>query len=298
MVYLHNIYTEKLRFTVTAANMSVKEGYCCFVGGLIRSITDRALFETFLRIGYVLDAETRDTLVHIVYKLQVVLDNVSGRSLGYGFVTFATKDSMNNAITEMNGYNLDGSYIVVSKAQPQAGSGRDYRYNGGSRFDLDKIGEWMSMADSNCLLLSNTTWLNNHLREPVGPFYHSSAKSSQSPVVNKSDKEGYRCFVGGLSWSTSDRALFETFLRFGYVIDAEVVLDKVSGRSLGYGFVTFAQRLEMNVEEMNGYNLDGSYITVSKAQPQAGSGRDYRYNGDSQFDLYRNGDRYSGHSRL
>ncbi|XP_076884604.1 31 kDa ribonucleoprotein, chloroplastic-like [Bidens hawaiensis] len=227
--------------------MSVEEGYRCFVGGLIKSMTDRALFEVFLRFGYVLDAE-------------VVLDKVSGLSLGYGFVTFAGKDAMNNAIAEMNGYNLDGTYISVSKAQPQAGPGRDYRHNGGSQLDL----HLPVIMVASCL--------------EIGALQIKH-------VASMSDHVGYCCFVGGLSWSTTDKSLFEAFVRFGYVLDAKVVFDMVSGRSRGYGFVTFVQVRAMNaaIKEMNGYKLDGSYIRVSKAQSQAGSRRNYDDRGSDCF---------------
>ncbi|MGV7468094.1 hypothetical protein PJI21_29370, partial [Mycobacterium kansasii] len=52
----------------------------------------------------------------------------------------------------------------------------------------------------------------------------------------------YRCFVGGLSWSTSDRVLKEAFEKFGNLVEAKVVVDKESGRSRGFGFVTFDDR--------------------------------------------------------
>ncbi|XP_076959744.1 glycine-rich RNA-binding protein RZ1A-like [Bidens hawaiensis] len=92
-----------------------------------------------------------------------------------------------------------------------------------------------------------------------------------------SDEVEYRCFIGGLSWSTSDRALKDAFSKFGHLVDAKVVLDKVSGRSRGFGFVTFdeKQAMEDAIEAMNGMDLDGRNITVDKAQPQGGSGRDY-----------------------
>lgn len=91
------------------------------------------------------------------------------------------------------------------------------------------------------------------------------------------DDAEYRCFIGGLSWSTSDRALKEAFEKFGHLLEAKVVVDKVSGRSRGFGFVTFddKQSMEEAIEAMHGIDLDGRTITVDKAQPQQGSGRDY-----------------------
>ncbi|KAG6523853.1 hypothetical protein ZIOFF_013740 [Zingiber officinale] len=51
--------------------------------------------------------------------------------------------------------------------------------------------------------------------------------------------EDYRCFVGSLSWSTTDGSLKEAFQKFGHLTKAKIVLDKFSGRSHGFGFVTF-----------------------------------------------------------
>ncbi|KAF5813744.1 putative transcription factor interactor and regulator CCHC(Zn) family [Helianthus annuus] len=104
-----------------------------------------------------------------------------------------------------------------------------------------------------------------------------------------SDEVEYRCFIGGLSWSTSDRALKDAFSKFGHLLDAKVVLDKVSGRSRGFGFVTFdeKQAMEDAIEAMNGIDLDGRNITVDKAQPQGGGGGGRDYDGGRDRDRGR-----------
>nr|AFK43882.1 unknown [Lotus japonicus] len=95
-----------------------------------------------------------------------------------------------------------------------------------------------------------------------------------------SDVDEYRCFIGGLAWSTSDRKLKDAFEKFGKLTEAKVVVDKFSGRSRGFGFVTFDDKKAMDeaIDAMNGMDLDGRTITVDKAQPQ-GSSRD-RDDGD------------------
>ncbi|GAA0151694.1 hypothetical protein LIER_10357 [Lithospermum erythrorhizon] len=89
-----------------------------------------------------------------------------------------------------------------------------------------------------------------------------------------SDDSEYRCFIGNLSWSTTDRSLKEAFKKFGHLLDAKVVVDKSSDRSRGFGFVTFDEKAAMEeaIEEMNGLELDGRAITVDKARPNQGSG--------------------------
>ncbi|AEE87047.1 cold, circadian rhythm, and RNA binding 1 [Arabidopsis thaliana] len=64
----------------------------------------------------------------------------------------------------------------------------------------------------------------------------------------------YRCFVGGLAWATNDEDLQRTFSQFGDVIDSKIINDRESGRSRGFGFVTFKDEKAMRdaIEEMNG----------------------------------------------
>uniref|UniRef100_A0A803LHT8 RRM domain-containing protein n=1 Tax=Chenopodium quinoa TaxID=63459 RepID=A0A803LHT8_CHEQI len=77
------------------------------------------------------------------------------------------------------------------------------------------------------------------------------------------DVDEFRCFVGSLSWSTTDRGLRDAFEKYGRLLEAKVVLDKFSGRSRGFGFVSFDDKraMEEAIEEMNGVDLDGRPIT-------------------------------------
>lgn len=85
-----------------------------------------------------------------------------------------------------------------------------------------------------------------------------------------------KVFVGGLAWATSDEGLREAFERFGDVVDAKVIVDRDTGRSRGFGFVTFGQGVDTDavIGEMNGTNLDGRTIRVDKAneRPRRGGG--------------------------
>ena len=77
-----------------------------------------------------------------------------------------------------------------------------------------------------------------------------------------------KLFVGSLSWNTSDHELSEAFARFGEVTEAKVITDRETGRSRGFGFVTFedASDADKAISEMNGTTLDGREITVNEAQ--------------------------------
>jgi len=84
----------------------------------------------------------------------------------------------------------------------------------------------------------------------------------------------FRAFVGGLAWATDDRALEQAFSRFGQVVESKVISDRETGRSRGFGFVTFAEHgaLQQAIEEMNGTQLEGRQITVNEAQSRSGGG--------------------------
>jgi cold-inducible RNA-binding protein len=82
---------------------------------------------------------------------------------------------------------------------------------------------------------------------------------------------GKKLFVGGLSWGTTDEGLHQAFERFGEIVEAKVITDRETGRSRGFGFVTFASEegIQGAVNEMNGAQLDGRTIRVNEAENQA-----------------------------
>ncbi|KAG8473656.1 hypothetical protein CXB51_035536 [Gossypium anomalum] len=84
----------------------------------------------------------------------------------------------------------------------------------------------------------------------------------------------FRCFVGGLAWATDDRALEEAFSAFGEIVESKIINDRETGRSRGFGFVTFRDEKAMRdaIEGMNGQNLDGRNITVNEAQSRRSGG--------------------------
>jgi RNA recognition motif-containing protein len=78
-----------------------------------------------------------------------------------------------------------------------------------------------------------------------------------------------RLFVGGLSWNTTEDTLRDAFAKSGTVASAQIVFDKMSGRSKGFGFVEFESDAEADaaVAALNGTELDGRTITVNEARP-------------------------------
>lgn len=82
------------------------------------------------------------------------------------------------------------------------------------------------------------------------------------------DEQG-KLFVGGLSWETTQENLQRYFSRYGEVIDCVVMKNSESGRSRGFGFVTFADPANVNLVLQNGpHQLDGRTIDPKPCNPR------------------------------
>ena len=86
-----------------------------------------------------------------------------------------------------------------------------------------------------------------------------------------------KLFIGGLSWDTTDEGLRQAFASYGEITEAKVITDRDTGRSRGFGFVTFAQNEDAKsaISKMDGTSLDGKTIKVNEAQEKSprGGGR-------------------------
>jgi len=93
---------------------------------------------------------------------------------------------------------------------------------------------------------------------------------------HESSSMGNRLYVGNLSFNTTTDLLRDAFAAAGEVTDAHVVLDRETGRSRGFGFVTMASGAAAAnaITMMNGATLDGRALRVNEAQerPERGGG--------------------------
>lgn len=92
-----------------------------------------------------------------------------------------------------------------------------------------------------------------------------------------------KLFVGGLSFSTTSARLREAFARFGSVESADVVLDRDTGRSRGFGFVEMAtnEEAEAAIQRYNGTDFEGRRLQVEKAKGEGASAGPRRSGGGS-----------------
>jgi cold-inducible RNA-binding protein len=85
---------------------------------------------------------------------------------------------------------------------------------------------------------------------------------------------GKKIFVGSLAWATDSAGLQAAFERFGNIEEATVISDRETGRSRGFGFVTFEDEsaVQQAISEMDGSQLDDRPIVVNEAKEQAPRG--------------------------
>ena len=96
-------------------------------------------------------------------------------------------------------------------------------------------------------------------------------------------------YVGNLSFQTSEQDLEATFSTYGQVERAQLVKDRETGKSRGFGFVemTDDSSADKAIEALNGSQLDGRNLTVNEARPReprsgGGGGGGNRFGGESR----------------
>jgi RNA recognition motif-containing protein len=78
-----------------------------------------------------------------------------------------------------------------------------------------------------------------------------------------------KLYVGGLSYEASEQELKEYFAQAGTVDSANIIIDRISGRSKGFGFVEMSSEEEAKkaIEMFNGKDFGGRNLTVDEARP-------------------------------
>ena len=101
-----------------------------------------------------------------------------------------------------------------------------------------------------------------------------------------------RLYVGGVSYDTTDESLREFFEQIGPVAMAQVIRDRESGRSKGFGFVEMDQegQAAQAIHDLNGAELDGRRIRVDRARPREATATASRGNGRTNFNSQRSRD--------
>ena len=92
-----------------------------------------------------------------------------------------------------------------------------------------------------------------------------------------------KIFVGNLSFQTTENELNDAFAQHGPVEAVALIMDRETGRSKGFGFVTMTDGADKAIAALSGSELNGRMLTVNEARPmvkrdfgggRGGSGRD------------------------
>jgi RNA recognition motif-containing protein len=86
---------------------------------------------------------------------------------------------------------------------------------------------------------------------------------------------GKKLYAGNLSYEVTDSTLEQMFAAFGTVESAQVIIDRDTGRSKGFGFVEMKsdQEAQAAITGLNGKEIDGRALTVNEARPRTEGGR-------------------------
>ena len=93
-----------------------------------------------------------------------------------------------------------------------------------------------------------------------------------------------KLYVGNLPYSITDSTLSDMFNEYGNIVAANVIVDRASGRSKGFGFVEFETAEEANaaLEAMNQTELEGRALLVSIARPKEDKPRNFKSGGGNR----------------
>jgi RNA recognition motif-containing protein len=105
-----------------------------------------------------------------------------------------------------------------------------------------------------------------------------------------------KLFVGNLSFNATEEGLETLFRQIGTVAAVQIIADKVTGRSRGFGFVEMAdrQQAQVAIERFNGYEFQGRPLTVNEAKPKTERFGDRRPSSGGGRTSFGRSDRGSG----
>ncbi|GMI63795.1 hypothetical protein like AT3G07810 [Hibiscus trionum] len=87
-------------------------------------------------------------------------------------------------------------------------------------------------------------------------------------IVDKMESDLGKLFIGGISWDTDEERLKEYFQKYGEVVEAMIMRDRVTGRARGFGFIVFADPAVAERVIMDKHMIDGRTVEAKKAVPR------------------------------
>ncbi|KAG0489090.1 hypothetical protein HPP92_007901 [Vanilla planifolia] len=108
------------------------------------------------------------------------------------------------------------------------------------------------------------------------PRAYAGRRISYSPIVNsvlviagrRMESDLGKLFIGGIAWETTEDHMREYFEKFGEVVEAVIIRDRITGRARGFGFVVFADPAVAERVVMEKHLIDGKMVEAKKAVPK------------------------------
>ncbi|CAD5315072.1 unnamed protein product [Arabidopsis thaliana] len=256
-----------------------------YVGDLDATVTDSQLFEAFTQAGQVVS-------------VRVCRDMTTRRSLGYGYVNYATPQDASRALNELNFMALNGRairvmYSVRDPSLRKSGVGNIFIKNLDKSIDHKALHETFSAFGPilSCKVAVDPSgqskgygfvqydtdeaaqgaidklngMLLNDKQVYVGPFVHKLQRDPSGEKVKFTN-----VYVKNLSESLSDEELNKVFGEFGVTTSCVIMRDG-EGKSKGFGFVNFenSDDAARAVDALNGKTFDDKEWFVGKAQKKS-----------------------------
>ncbi|XP_058788475.1 glycine-rich RNA-binding protein 3, mitochondrial-like [Vicia villosa] len=121
--------------------------------------------------------------------------------------------------------------------------------------------------------------IGNIIRNAANAKISSEIKLRSFPSVFQaircfSSVPSTKLFVGGVSYSTDEQSLREVFARYGEVVDVRIIMDRETGRSKGFGFITYntVEEASSALQALDGQDLHGRRVGVNFANERARGG--------------------------
>ncbi|KAF4686875.1 hypothetical protein FOZ63_031777 [Perkinsus olseni] len=229
-----------------------------FVGGLPREADKPALDEYFSQFGPVEDSV-------------VMMDRYTGRSRGFGFVTFQTKEQMLGCVAA-------APHVIMGKSVEVRRSVND----------------------------DGTSTANERRSSGKG----AGAPRSYDDYGSGKGKGGHRdqnpnkLFVGGLPREVTSDVLRDFFIQYGNLVDCTVITDRMTGQSRGFGYITYEDLSAAEAAISNSANnvIDGKWVDVKHTTREAprrsfGGYNEYGSGGYGDHGRYRGPDDYQATMR-
>lgn len=108
-----------------------------------------------------------------------------------------------------------------------------------------------------------------------------------------------KLFVAGLSYDTTSDTLSKHFSEIGTVVSAQVIIDKYTNQSKGFGFVEMSSvdEAKLAIDKMNGTTLDGRTLVVNEAKPRENNFKKGGYSKNNDSRSYGRNDRKNTRNR-